>query len=97
MPFLACGDLSGFDADMTYQDVGPLLEPVQMPIDPPYKKASGEKVVVALSGRVNTAKCPPLLSFLSGPGAEEDSGRWCRYVSVRGILLNNFLHLQRGG
>ncbi|KAH6569877.1 hypothetical protein BASA50_003619 [Batrachochytrium salamandrivorans] len=43
VPFMACGDLSGFDSDMTY----PLpetedgkyipLEPVQAPINPPYK------------------------------------------------------------
>lgn len=39
VPFVACGDLSGFDADMTYEDVGPALAPVQTPIDPPYKKA----------------------------------------------------------
>ncbi len=46
VPFMACGDLSAFDSDMTY----PLnssnsdskyqhLLPNQMPIDPPYKKA----------------------------------------------------------
>lgn len=43
IPFMACGDLSGFDSDMTY----PLNmsanyqyhEPTQKPIDPPYKKA----------------------------------------------------------
>ena len=46
VPFLACGDLSAYDSDMTY----PLQlegrdkpyeyhEPTQKPIDPPYKKA----------------------------------------------------------
>lgn len=46
VPFMACGDLSAYDSDMTY----PLtsmnseieyknLPPTQMPIDPPYKKA----------------------------------------------------------
>lgn len=43
IPFMACGDLSGFDSDATY----PLSatenykyhEPTQSPIDPPYKKA----------------------------------------------------------
>ncbi|PVU95134.1 hypothetical protein BB561_002008 [Smittium simulii] len=45
IPFTACGDLSGFDSDMTY----PLKltsdteytykEPAQSPISPPYKKA----------------------------------------------------------
>ncbi|KAI8929184.1 FtsJ-like methyltransferase-domain-containing protein [Entophlyctis helioformis] len=41
-PFMACGDLSGFDSDMTYPvpedengEYKP-LEPVQGPIDPPY-------------------------------------------------------------
>lgn len=45
IPFLACGDLSGYDSDRSY----PLpknpdgtyrsLEPVQPPIAPPYKRA----------------------------------------------------------
>ncbi|KAL4572355.1 hypothetical protein LXL04_019128 [Taraxacum kok-saghyz] len=45
IPFLACGDLSGYDSDRSY----PLskgadgsyksLDPVQPPIDPPYKRA----------------------------------------------------------
>ena len=50
MPFLACGDLSAYDSDMSY----PLDEsyvytpPTQAPIDPPYKtaleaKRGGEK------------------------------------------------------
>lgn len=54
MPFLACGDLSGFDSDTTY----PLnlddhrkyefREPTQQPIDPPYKKAVELKKNAAL-------------------------------------------------
>ncbi|XP_067141362.1 tRNA (cytidine(32)/guanosine(34)-2'-O)-methyltransferase-like [Centruroides vittatus] len=44
VPFIACGDLSGFDADRSYPlDIeGREYEyrsPVQIPIDPPYKKA----------------------------------------------------------
>ena len=41
VPFLACGDLSAYDSDMSY----PLDEsyvytpPTQAPIDPPYKTA----------------------------------------------------------
>ena len=40
-PFVACGDLSGFDADATYhlpRDRVP-LDPVQPPTAPPYKMA----------------------------------------------------------
>ncbi|XP_039280248.1 putative tRNA (cytidine(32)/guanosine(34)-2'-O)-methyltransferase [Nilaparvata lugens] len=57
VPFLACGDLSGFDSDMTY----PLpadadgnyncLMPVQGPIDPPYEEA----IAVARAGN-NTSE-----------------------------------------
>ncbi|KAJ2719140.1 tRNA (uridine-2'-O-)-methyltransferase trm7 [Coemansia sp. Benny D115] len=45
VPFVACGDLRGFDADMTYplhmDDTEPYhpRDPTQMPISPPYKKA----------------------------------------------------------
>eukprot|EP01006_Ploeotia_vitrea_P064249 TRINITY_DN87388_c0_g1_i1.p1 TRINITY_DN87388_c0_g1~~TRINITY_DN87388_c0_g1_i1.p1 ORF type:complete len:285 (-),score=32.76 TRINITY_DN87388_c0_g1_i1:222-1076(-) len=41
VPFLACGDLSGYDADMTYPvDEGHTsLDPVQPPTNPPYKMA----------------------------------------------------------
>nr|WCZ58371.1 tRNA (cytidine(32)/guanosine(34)-2'-O)-methyltransferase [Paratrimastix eleionoma] len=41
VPFLACGDLSGFDSDQTYEcdsDYVP-LQPTQAPIHPPYQKA----------------------------------------------------------
>ena len=39
---MACGDLSGWDADRSYAlDAGAYtpLAPVQMPIDPPYREA----------------------------------------------------------
>ncbi|KAL7007070.1 tRNA (uridine-2'-O-)-methyltransferase trm7 [Cystobasidiomycetes sp. EMM_F5] len=37
-PFVACGDLSGFDADKTYPaPEGPSLDPVGPPTNPPYK------------------------------------------------------------
>ncbi|KAJ1878991.1 tRNA (uridine-2'-O-)-methyltransferase trm7 [Coemansia sp. RSA 1722] len=45
VPFVACGDLRGFDADMTYpleiDDAASYQarDPTQMPISPPYKKA----------------------------------------------------------
>lgn len=56
-PFVACGSLSGFDADKTYPlDIGGLeyrrTEPVQGPISPPYERskpmitARGRSVVV---------------------------------------------------
>ncbi|KAJ1658667.1 tRNA (uridine-2'-O-)-methyltransferase trm7 [Dispira simplex] len=45
VPFVACGDLSGFDSDKTYPqqldsstDYAPLT-PLQLPINPPYKTA----------------------------------------------------------
>ncbi|KAJ2337661.1 tRNA (uridine-2'-O-)-methyltransferase trm7 [Coemansia sp. RSA 2681] len=45
VPFVACGDLRGFDADMTYSLDANKAEPyrprdpAQLPISPPYKKA----------------------------------------------------------
>ncbi|XP_076937500.1 uncharacterized protein LOC143605163 [Bidens hawaiensis] len=45
IPFLACGDLSGYDSDRSYPlSKAPdgsykILDPVQPPIDPPYKRA----------------------------------------------------------
>ncbi|KAF5177219.1 Ftsj rna methyltransferase-like protein, partial [Thalictrum thalictroides] len=45
IPFLACGDLSGFDSDRSYplpevaEGTYKSLEPVQPPIAPPYKRA----------------------------------------------------------
>ncbi|KAJ2847980.1 tRNA (uridine-2'-O-)-methyltransferase trm7 [Coemansia brasiliensis] len=45
VPFVACGDLRGFDADMTYPlDIGEAnsynqRDPTQAPINPPYKRA----------------------------------------------------------
>jgi len=42
VPFLACGDLSAYDSDMTYclsEADYKYTPPAQMPIDPPYKTA----------------------------------------------------------
>lgn len=46
MPFIACGDLSGYDADQTYplatsnaEKEYQSLSPTQEPINPPYKTA----------------------------------------------------------
>jgi tRNA (cytidine32/guanosine34-2'-O)-methyltransferase len=42
-PFLACGDLNGFDSDMNYglndDSVHSFIEPLQPPTNPPYKEA----------------------------------------------------------
>lgn len=46
VPFIACGDLSGYDADQNYiieSDDYRAIEAVQKPIDPPYKKAKEMK------------------------------------------------------
>ena len=41
VPFLACGDLSAYDSDKTYDDGSQYvpLPPVQEPINPPYQTA----------------------------------------------------------
>lgn len=45
IPFLACGDLSGYDSDRSYplpkvaDGTYQSLDPVQPPIAPPYKRA----------------------------------------------------------
>eukprot|EP01128_Nolandella_sp_AFSM9_P008888 TRINITY_DN5545_c0_g1_i1.p1 TRINITY_DN5545_c0_g1~~TRINITY_DN5545_c0_g1_i1.p1 ORF type:complete len:288 (+),score=67.34 TRINITY_DN5545_c0_g1_i1:2-865(+) len=39
IPFLACGNLDGFDSDQSYSDVGETLVAVQSPIKPPYLQA----------------------------------------------------------
>lgn len=41
VPFIACGDLNGYDADRTYplQDSYKSLDPLQPPITAPYKTA----------------------------------------------------------
>lgn len=45
IPFLACGDLSGYDSDRSYplpksaDGTYQCLDPVQPPIAPPYKRA----------------------------------------------------------
>ena len=50
VPFLACGDLSAYDSDKSYPlNLGAAAaaykyhEPVQKPIDPPYKTYFAEK------------------------------------------------------
>ena len=49
VPFLACGDLSAYDSDKSYPlNLGDgseykYHEPVQKPIDPPYKTAIAER------------------------------------------------------
>ena len=47
VPFLACGDLSAYDSDKSYPlNLGSEYkyhEPVQKPIDPPYKTAIAER------------------------------------------------------
>ena len=46
-PFIACGDLSGFDSDATYELPAGYtsLDPVQPPTNPPYKAAQERKRV----------------------------------------------------
>ncbi|CAH1759328.1 4312_t:CDS:2 [Entrophospora sp. SA101] len=39
VPFITCGDLSGFDSDMTYSLEKKSLDPLQPPISAPYDKA----------------------------------------------------------
>ena len=41
VPFIACGDLSGFDADKSYalDSSAVVLAPTQLPINPAYKVA----------------------------------------------------------
>lgn len=44
VPFMACGDLSGFDADRSYSDApAATLDVVQPPIRPPYADANTRK------------------------------------------------------
>lgn len=45
VPFVACGDLSGFDADQSYplQDGVAFVAPTQLPINPSYKEAIERK------------------------------------------------------
>lgn len=39
VPFISCGDLSGFDSDQNYEASEESLEPVAPPTNPPYKEA----------------------------------------------------------
>lgn len=52
-PFIACGDLSAWDSDATYQLEGErvTLEPVQKPTAPPYKTALEMRRVLAGEGK----------------------------------------------
>lgn len=43
VPFIACGDLSAWDSDMSYPTEGESLDPVQAPTEPPYKDALEKK------------------------------------------------------
>ncbi|CAI8014408.1 Putative tRNA (cytidine(32)/guanosine(34)-2'-O)-methyltransferase [Geodia barretti] len=61
-PFVACGDLSGFDSDMTYpvqvsgeEDRYTPLKPTQAPINPPYKTACSMKRGATTSENQTTA------------------------------------------
>jgi len=42
-PFLACGDLNGYDSDMNYELEGPFVPSVQPPIHPPYENCINAK------------------------------------------------------
>ena len=57
IPFLACGDLSGYDADQSYPLEGVsgkggyvVLDPVQPPIAPPYRTAKALEKLSIESG-----------------------------------------------
>nr|KAI8727873.1 putative tRNA (cytidine(32)/guanosine(34)-2'-O)-methyltransferase [Biomphalaria glabrata] len=73
VPFLACGDLSGFDSDMTYPlelepgETYTYREPTQSPINPPYKDACELRRTDRLS--------KPLLDFPILNSADVDSAR----------------------
>ncbi|XP_055863998.1 putative tRNA (cytidine(32)/guanosine(34)-2'-O)-methyltransferase [Biomphalaria glabrata] len=73
IPFLACGDLSGFDSDMTYPlelepgETYTYREPTQSPINPPYKDACELRRTDRLS--------KPLLDFPIPNSADVDSAR----------------------
>jgi len=51
--FIACGDLSAWDSDATYQLEGErvVLEPIQQPTAPPYKTALEMRRVLAGEGK----------------------------------------------
>lgn len=53
LPFLACGDLSGFDADQSYplsEEGGASLPPVQPPLDPVFAQARAALAAAAITG-----------------------------------------------
>lgn len=58
VPFMACGDLSAFDSDQTYQHNATdqfcqSLPPMQEPINPPYKTACLLKKTCCLASERN--------------------------------------------
>lgn len=57
-PFIACGDLSAWDSDATYQLEGErvTLEPVQKPTAPPYKTALEMRRMLAGEGKKKEKK-----------------------------------------
>ena len=63
VPFLACGDLSAYDSDVSYNldEDYVYTAPAQAPIDPPYKEAiarrrgeKGDETVERLTEEVET-------------------------------------------
>ena len=52
VPFIACGDLSGYDADQSYPlaEGAVAAEPVQKPIRPPYHTYKQQHAAVDGSG-----------------------------------------------
>ncbi|CAI0424282.1 unnamed protein product [Linum tenue] len=62
IPFLACGDLSGYDSDRSYplprnsEGVYQSLNPVQPPIAPPYKRALEMKKASAQGAQIDFEK-----------------------------------------
>lgn len=62
IPFLACGDLSGYDSDRSYplpsteDGTYQSLDPVQPPIAPPYKTALEMKKASSHGAGADTSK-----------------------------------------
>lgn len=103
IPFLACGDLSGYDSDRSYPlpntDGGSYrsLDPVQPPIAPSYKTALQMKKVLATapvrmpSSRPQTPE--PAARFRLPPCAVEvafaGSWTWLSSLSLQNLHLLN--------
>ena len=61
-PFLACGDLSGFDSDATYKlpKDREVLDPIQPPTAPPYRRAlEMRKMMGGAYGKTKLGASPP--------------------------------------